>query len=122
MVSSVLVCERGKSQNPVYYVSKMLQGAEKRYTQLEKLTLALVIIARKLRPYFQSHKVVVLTNHPLKHVMTRPDASGRLIKWAVGLGEYDIEYQVRIAIKAQALVDFIVEFKGEQEQNENGAW
>ncbi|KAL2226838.1 UNVERIFIED_CONTAM: Retrovirus-related Pol polyprotein from transposon [Sesamum indicum] len=71
-VSSVLVREKANSQNPVYYVSKMLQGAESRYSKMEKLALALVVTARKLRPYFQSHKVVVLTNHPLKHVMSRP--------------------------------------------------
>ncbi|KAL0434642.1 UNVERIFIED_CONTAM: hypothetical protein Sradi_0172100 [Sesamum radiatum] len=44
----------------------MLQGAEKRYIQIELLALALVTMARKLRPYFQSHPIVVLTNHPLK--------------------------------------------------------
>ncbi|KAL0344631.1 UNVERIFIED_CONTAM: hypothetical protein Sradi_4294400 [Sesamum radiatum] len=107
-VSSVLVREQEKSQSPVYYVSRMLQGAEKRYTQIEKLALALVVTARKLRPYFQSHKVIVLTNHPLRHIMTKPDASERLVKWAVELGEYDIEYQGRTSIKAQALADFIV--------------
>ncbi|KAL0400152.1 UNVERIFIED_CONTAM: Ribonuclease HI [Sesamum radiatum] len=121
-VSSVLVREQEKNQNPVYCVSKLLQGAEKTYTQIEKLALALIVTARKLRPYFQSHKVVVLTNHPLKHIMTRPDASGRLVKWAVELGEYDIEYQGKTAIKAQALADFIVEFTGEQSQDERGGW
>ncbi|KAL0451562.1 UNVERIFIED_CONTAM: Retrovirus-related Pol polyprotein from transposon gypsy [Sesamum latifolium] len=121
-VSSMLVREQEKNQNPVYYVSKMLQGAEKRYTQIEKLALALVITARKLRPYFQSHKVVVLTNHTLKHIMMRPDAPGRLVKWAIELGEYDIEYQGRNAIKAQALANFIVEFTEEQAQEEKGGW
>ncbi|KAL0453792.1 UNVERIFIED_CONTAM: Retrovirus-related Pol polyprotein from transposon gypsy [Sesamum latifolium] len=121
-VSSVLVREQEKIQNPVYYVSKMLQGAEKRYTPIEKLALALVITSRKLRPYFQSHKIVVLTNHPLGHIMTRPDASGRLVKWAVELGEYDVEYQKRAAVKAQVLADFVVEFSGEQVQKEKGGW
>ncbi|KAL0303534.1 UNVERIFIED_CONTAM: Gag-Pol polyprotein [Sesamum radiatum] len=121
-VSSVLVREQEKSQSPVYYVSRMLQGAEKRYTQIEKLALALVVTARKLRPYFQSHKVIVLTNHPLRHIMTKPDASGRLVKWAVELGEYDIEYQGRTSIKAQALAYFIVEFTGEQIQEEKKGW
>ncbi|KAL0445859.1 UNVERIFIED_CONTAM: hypothetical protein Slati_1713800 [Sesamum latifolium] len=99
----------------------MLQGAEKRYTQIEKLALALVVSARKLRPYFQSHKVIVLTNYPLRHVMTRPDASGRLVK-GIELGEYDIEYQSRTTIKAQVLADFMVEFAGEQVQEEKGVW
>ncbi|KAL2241094.1 UNVERIFIED_CONTAM: Retrovirus-related Pol polyprotein from transposon [Sesamum indicum] len=111
-VSSVLVREEASNQNPVYYVSKMLQGVESRYSEMEKLALALVVTARHLRPYFQSHKVVVLTNHPLKHVMSRPEASERLIKWAVELGQYDIEYQTRTAQKAQVLTDFITELSG----------
>ncbi|KAL0444302.1 UNVERIFIED_CONTAM: hypothetical protein Slati_2152900 [Sesamum latifolium] len=121
-VSSILVREQEKIQSLVYYVSKMLQGTEKRYTQIEKLALALVVTARKLSPYFQSHKVIMLTNHPLRHIMTRPDASGRLVKWAVELGEYNIEYQGRTAIKTQVLVDFVVEFVGEQIQEGNESW
>ncbi|KAL2237388.1 UNVERIFIED_CONTAM: Retrovirus-related Pol polyprotein from transposon [Sesamum indicum] len=109
--------ENGK-QNPVYYVSKMLQGAEKKYIQIEKLALALVITTRKLQPYFQSHPIVVLTNHPLKQVMSKPDTSGRMIKWAVELGEFDIEFQTRNAIKAQVFADFLVEFEGEQPEKE----
>ncbi|KAL0406547.1 UNVERIFIED_CONTAM: Retrovirus-related Pol polyprotein from transposon gypsy [Sesamum latifolium] len=128
-----MVSERGIEANPekIEAIAKLqsprtlkevqqLTGAEKRYTQIEKLALALVVLARKLRPYFQSHKVIVLTNYPLRHVMTRPDASGRLVKWAVELGEYDIEYQSRTAIKAQVLTDFVVEFAGEQVQEEKG--
>ncbi|KAL2226195.1 UNVERIFIED_CONTAM: Retrovirus-related Pol polyprotein from transposon gypsy [Sesamum indicum] len=41
--------------------------AEKKYVQIEKLALALVTTTRKLRPYFQSHKII-------------PNASGRLVK------------------------------------------
>ena len=48
----MLVQEEGK-QFLVYYVSKSLLDAETRYTQLEKLALALVTAARKLQPYFQ---------------------------------------------------------------------
>ncbi|KAL2237799.1 UNVERIFIED_CONTAM: Ribonuclease HI [Sesamum indicum] len=117
-VSSVLVMEEGNNQNPVYYVSKMLQGAESRYSEMERLALALVVTARKLRPYFQSHKVVVLTNQPLKHVMSRPEASERLIKWAVELGQYDIDYQPRTAQKAQVLADFVMELSGDQKEPE----
>ncbi|KAL2249926.1 UNVERIFIED_CONTAM: Ribonuclease HI [Sesamum indicum] len=96
----------------------MLQGAEKKYIQIEKLALALVTTARKLRPYFQSHPIVVLTNHPLKQVMSKSDTSGRMIKWAVELGEFDIKFQTRSAIKAQVFADFLVEFAGEQPEKE----
>ena len=77
---------------------------------MEKLALALVIAARKLRLYFQSHKIIVLTNHPLRKAMNKPDAAGRLIQWAVELSEFDIEYRPRQSIKAQALAGFIAEF------------
>uniref|UniRef100_A0A2N9FUY8 Uncharacterized protein n=1 Tax=Fagus sylvatica TaxID=28930 RepID=A0A2N9FUY8_FAGSY len=103
--------EDGGTQLPVYYTSKAFQGAEERYPAMEKLALALVIAARKLRPYLPvSHKIIVLTNHPLRKAMNKPDAAGRLIQWAVELSEFDIEYHPRQAIKAQALADFIAEF------------
>jgi hypothetical protein len=101
---------------PVYYTSKAFQGAEERYPAMEKLALALVIAARKLRPYFQSHKIIVLTNHLLCKAMNKLDAAGRLIQWAVELSEFDIEYHPRQAIKAQALVDFIAEFTVTEEE------
>ncbi|KAK4858182.1 hypothetical protein QYF36_012414 [Acer negundo] len=51
-VSAVIIREEGNIQHPVYYVSKALLAAETRYSRLEKLALALVVAARKLRPYF----------------------------------------------------------------------
>ncbi|KAL0398237.1 UNVERIFIED_CONTAM: Transposon Ty3-G Gag-Pol polyprotein [Sesamum radiatum] len=91
-VSAVLVRQECREHQPVYYVSKVLQGAEIKYSQIEKLALALVVAARKLRPYFQSHQVVVLTNHHLKQVLTNPELSGRM-EWAVELSEFGIEFR-----------------------------
>ncbi|XP_073017906.1 uncharacterized protein [Primulina eburnea] len=108
-VSSVLIKEEGSDQKPVYYVSHALKGPELRYTEVEKIALALIVTARKLRPYFLSHQIVVLTNSPLGRIMTHAEVSGRMIKWTVELGEYDIEYKPRVAIKAQALSDFLSE-------------
>ncbi|KAL0313177.1 UNVERIFIED_CONTAM: hypothetical protein Sradi_5717000 [Sesamum radiatum] len=97
---------------PIYYVSKVLNGAEGRYTPIEKIALALVITARRLHPYFLTHLVGVKTNMLLKQTLGKPETSGRLIKWAVELSEYDISYLLRTTIKAQALVDFISEMTG----------
>ncbi|GKV28954.1 hypothetical protein SLEP1_g37938 [Rubroshorea leprosula] len=72
-VSSVLVKEVGKQQKPVYYASKVLQGAE------------------------------------LRQILQKSECSGRLIKWAVELGEFQITFQQRSSIRAQALADFVVE-------------
>ncbi|KAL8146473.1 hypothetical protein AgCh_004271 [Apium graveolens] len=108
-LSAVLVKEELKVQKPVYYVSKILHGAELNYSTIEKFALALVMASRKLRPYFQAHQIEVLTNQPLRNIIHSPKASGRLIKWAIQLGEFDLKYKPRTAIKAQALADFVVE-------------
>ncbi|GKV37361.1 hypothetical protein SLEP1_g45403 [Rubroshorea leprosula] len=42
-------------------------------------------------------------------ILQKPECSGRLIKWAVELGEFEITFQQRSTIRAQALADFIVE-------------
>ncbi|XP_022895281.1 uncharacterized protein LOC111409466 [Olea europaea var. sylvestris] len=62
-----------------------------------------------VKEYLQSHLIVVLTNQPLKHILQKPDVSGRLMKWAIELGEFDIEFKPCPSIKAQALPDFIAE-------------
>ena len=77
---------------------------------MEKLILALVTTSRKLRPYFQAHIVEVPTEYLMKQILHKPETSGRLIKWAIELSEFDIRYKPRIAIKGQILADFIMEF------------
>ena len=109
-VSSVLIREDNGQQRPIYYTSKTLLDAETRYLQLEKLALALVSASRKLSHYLQTFTIVVVTEYPLKALFRKADFSGRISKWAVELGQYDIRYQPRTAIKAQVLADFIVEF------------
>jgi len=108
-VSSVLVRESGGDQKPVYFVSKVLHGAEVRYPTIEKAALAIVVSAWRLRHYFQNHSVKVMTNLPIRYILQKPDISGRLVKWAIELSEYGIQYESRGPIKAQFLVDFLVE-------------
>ena len=77
---------------------------------MEKLILALVTTARKLRPYFQAHTIEVLTEHPMRQILHRPETSGSLIKWAIELNEFDIRYRPKTSIKGQVLANFIMEF------------
>ena len=59
---------------------------ETRYPKLKKLSLALVITSRKLRPYFHAHSIEVLNNYPLCQLLQKAEASGRLLKRAIKLG------------------------------------
>ncbi|KAL5556880.1 hypothetical protein UlMin_039116 [Ulmus minor] len=117
-VSSALIREEDGVQWPIYYTSKSLLDAETRYPEIEKLALALMVAARKLRPYFQAHTIIIPTKFPLKQVFQKPEASGRLAKWSIELGEFDIQFKPRTAIKGQALADFIAEFTYTPEMSE----
>ena len=97
--SVVLVRVKDRVQHPVYYYNRALRGAEERYPRMEKLILALVTAARKLRPYFQAHNIEVPTEYSMKQVLYKPETSGRLIKWAIELSEFDIKYKPKTAIK-----------------------
>ena len=97
-------------QQLVYYCSRALRGAEEWYPKMEKLILALITTSRKLRPYFQAHIVDVPTKYPMKQIPHKPETSGRLIKRAIELSEFDIRYKSRTAVKGQTLAEFIMEF------------
>ena len=45
---------------------------------MEKLAFALVIAAHKLKPYFQAHMMIILTDKPLQRAMSNLEAAGRM--------------------------------------------
>ena len=102
-ISAVLVKEDTEGQSPIYYVSKRLLDAETRYTSMEKLVYTWVHATRKLRPYFQAHKVEVKTAYHRSCIRR--------------LGQFDLDYKPRTAIKGQALTDFILEFPEDGENS-----
>lgn len=65
-ISVVLVREKTQAQYLVYYVSKRLLNAETWYTNMEKLVYALILASKKLRSYFQAHKLEARTTYPLR--------------------------------------------------------
>ena len=109
-VSAALFKECGNAKlRPVFFVNKSLTDAETRYTHLERAALTLRTSAQKLRPYFQAHPVVVVTDHPLRGTIHKPDLSGRMACWAMELSEYGIQYKSRLSKKGQILADFFAE-------------
>nr|GEZ21271.1 reverse transcriptase domain-containing protein [Tanacetum cinerariifolium] len=79
-ISAVLMTERGMVQMPVNFVIRALQDPKLNYTPMEKLVLSLVFAAKRLRRYFQAHPIAVITDQPIKQIMSRPDLAGRLQK------------------------------------------
>jgi hypothetical protein len=94
----------------VYYVSKVLADAKKHYSQPQKLLYALLIMWRKLRHYFQAHKIIVPSSLPLGEIIRNRDANRCIVKWSVELGEFDFEFCPRQAMKSQILADFVLEW------------
>ncbi|XP_016192711.1 uncharacterized protein LOC107633619 [Arachis ipaensis] len=121
-LAAVLVREEGKTQQPVYFVSRALQGAELRYSKLEKLAFTLLTSSRRLRQYFQSHRIVVRTDQAIRQVLQKPNLAGRMMTWAIELSQYDLQYKPRHAIKAQAMADFLVEVTGDPPEETGTRW
>ncbi|GAA0154604.1 hypothetical protein LIER_43282 [Lithospermum erythrorhizon] len=108
-VSSVILREVEGVQKPIYYVSHVLRYAEERYPIIDKAAFTLVISTRKLKAYFESHPIQVVTNQPLKRVLSSPSLSRQLTTCVIELSEFEISYVPRTSVKVHALVDFVTE-------------
>jgi hypothetical protein len=56
---------------------------------------ALLITSPKLRHYFQSHKIKVISSFPLGEILHSRDTIGHIVKWSVELGEFELEFYPR---------------------------
>jgi hypothetical protein len=100
---------RKLKQIPVYFASEALSGSKIFYSELEKIAYAVIIAARKLRHYFEGHRIRVITNQSLTDLFANREASTRIAKWGAELSEYIVDFERRSAIKSQVLADFVVD-------------
>ncbi|GJY14903.1 reverse transcriptase domain-containing protein [Tanacetum coccineum] len=117
-ISAVLMTEREGKKIPVYFVSRALRGQKINYIPMEKLVLALLSASRRLKRYFQAHPIVVITDQPIKQLLSSSEISGRMLKWKFELEGYDIQYKLRTSVKGKILADFIVERPEEKSSDE----
>jgi hypothetical protein len=91
VISAALVVEweepgrSQKVQRPVYFVSEVLSNSKTHYSQMQKLVYAILMTKRKLRHYFDTHPITVVSKYPLGEVIQNPEAERRIAKWALEL-------------------------------------
>ena len=80
-------------QHQVYFVSSLLQGARSRYSGIRKLLFGLLMASRKLCHYLQAHEFTVVTHLPLQRILHNPDATGRIVEWALELSSFGLKFE-----------------------------
>ncbi|GFV53729.1 retrovirus-related Pol polyprotein from transposon opus [Trichonephila clavipes] len=85
-----------QEQRPVVFASCTLSAAERNYTVTERQCLAVVWALNKFRTYLGSLPIKVITDHAaLTHLTTGKNLSNRMIRWALKLAEFNLEWEHR---------------------------
>jgi hypothetical protein len=75
VVSAAIMVERREEghallvQRPVYFIREVLSETKIRYPQIQKLLYAVILTRQKLRHYFESHPVTVVSSFPLGEII-----------------------------------------------------
>ncbi|GFS75865.1 retrovirus-related Pol polyprotein from transposon gypsy [Trichonephila clavipes] len=86
-----------QEQRPVVFASRTLRAAERNYTVTERECLALVWALNKFKTYLSSLPIKVITDHAaLTHLTNGKNLSNRMIRWALKLAEFNIEWEHRL--------------------------
>ena len=96
-VGCVLLQEINGQEKPIYFASKKLTNAERKYSQLDKEGLALVFAVKRFRYFLLGRKFEARTDHkPLLGLFGRDkpvphNANARIQRWALLLSQYDFD-------------------------------
>ena len=88
----VVLGQRGdKVFHAIYYVSKVLNGAQLNYATTKKEMLTIFYALEKFRSYLVGSRVIIFTDHTtIKYLLTKADSKPRLIRWVLLIQEFDI--------------------------------
>jgi hypothetical protein len=111
-ISMVLVQEDDDvTEHVIYYLSKSLSGPELRYSHVEKLALAAVIVVQIFHHYILLRTTTVIADsNPMYHILTRQVLGGKYSKWIVILQEFDLEFAKSKAKKSLVFAELFVIF------------
>lgn len=91
-IGAVLAQGKLGEEKPIAYGSRTLNGAETRYSTIEKELLSIVHFVKHFRPYLFGRKFKIVCDHkPLIWVFSIKDPGSRLARWRLKLEEYEYE-------------------------------
>nr|GEW54509.1 reverse transcriptase domain-containing protein [Tanacetum cinerariifolium] len=95
---------------------KTLNEAKKNYAPMEKLALSLIHMTRRLRRYFEARPVNLIIDQPIKNVLNNTKTAGKLSKYTVEIGAYNITFIPHNAVKGKVLADILSEAPEEEKE------
>ncbi|KAL5556767.1 hypothetical protein UlMin_039003 [Ulmus minor] len=108
---ALIAQEKDGIERPIYYLSRLVRGAECNYSPVEKQCLVLVYVAQRLHHYMLAHKIHLMSkSNPLRYMMSSPIPSSRLTRWILALSEFDINVISPTTKKSQALAELLATF------------
>ena len=106
--------EKDKRESPVYYASRQMSPAERKYTTTEREALAVVYACKKFRHYLLGYRIIFHTDHDsLKYLVNKPDLSGRIARWILFLQEFNYEVVVKSG-KSNSNANYLSRQRGEE--------
>ncbi|GFT03298.1 retrovirus-related Pol polyprotein from transposon 17.6 [Trichonephila clavipes] len=89
-----------QNQKPIAFASRTLNKAERNYTVTERECLAVIWALNKFKTYFGPLPVKVITDHSALTKLTNgKNMSSRIIRWALKLSEFNIEWEHRPGVQ-----------------------
>ena len=99
-------------ESSMYYASRQMSPAEKKYTTTEREALAVIYAYKKFRHYLLGYRIVFHTDHDsLKYLVNKPDLSGWIARWILLLQEFNYKVVVKSG-KANANADYLSRQRG----------
>ena len=96
-----------RRESPVYYASRQMSPAERKYTTTEREALAVVYACKKFRHYLFGYRIIFHTDHDsLKYLVNKPDLSGRIARWILLLQEFNYKVMVKSG-KSNSNADYL---------------